>query len=853
MLGVQWRPQPLPLLAGGWCAGLVLADLGWLARDPALLIGAALLGLASRSRVRRFAAPWLGTCVMLCAGAGAIDGGLARSLDRRLAASFEAVVEATVCGRRTTAWSVAVTLCGVTAVGAADAAPPRRVLLLEPVASPAAQELGALHSGQRIRAWLRLRPLEGLRNPGGRADARRLQRRGIGALASLTHPSLFVRVSGRDDPLRSASPLLRLSGRVDRWRARIAERLSAGGPGSALVRALAVGDRSGLAEDTRAAFAALGISHLLAVSGLHLALVTAALHQLGLQLLTRASRLAARSDLRAVSLLLAATGASLYALLCGFEIPVRRALVFVWVVVASLAIGRAVRPLQVVSLAALVVLLVEPAALFELGPQLSFAVTAAFLAMRATRPGAEGASWLSVSWRARLLLGVRESLAASAVAVAIAGPILALHGLGTGLDALWMNSLAIPWTAFVLLPSALIAAVATLHDSLPLADLAVHAAARIGGLTIEAVHTIAALRSVESIRAPVAPWVAGVAMVVAMGTLVSRRTRVRVALALAIGLWLRLAPPRGEGPPPPRVVMFDVGQGDALLVEGERAALLVDAGRAVPGRFDLGESTVLPALRALGVDRLEVVVASHADLDHRGGLPAILRAMPVDELWLPSGGRSDDGFAELLRVAGESAVVVVELSRESPRRVVGDMTVDVLWPPAHDGGGSRNDRSLVLQVEVAGRRLLLTGDLGADAERRLLESAAPVAVDILKVAHHGSASSTSDELLQAIAAEVALVSAPCGGRMGLPSVEALGRLDRAGAQIWWTGRDGAILGSLQPSERARRSDAGSGAPSGLEVHGWAEARSCQPPSNSLSPRQRARSFASPQSESSPSD
>jgi competence protein ComEC len=257
-------------------------------------------------------------------------------------------------------------------------------------------------------------------------------------------------------------------------------------------------------------------------------------------------------------------------------------------------------------------------------------------------------------------------------------------------------------------------------------------------------------------------------------------------------------------------MLLDVGQGDAVLVQGRRGALLVDAGLAVPDGPDLGAAVVVPALRALGVARLDLVVASHADLDHRGGLPAVLRTFPVDRLWLPHGAVGDPGFAELLAAARGAGVPVVEQGAGGRPLAVGDLRVEPLWPPPGELAGSRNDRSLTLRIDVAGRRVLLPGDLEAGAEARLLAAGADLRADVLKLGHHGSRTSSSAAWLAAVGAEVAIVSAPHAGRFGMPHPEVVERTRGAGAALWWTGRDGAVLIGLEPVLHVRGWRAGAG-------------------------------------------
>jgi len=399
----------------------------------------------------------------------------------------------------------------------------------------------------------------------------------------------------------------------------------------------------------------------------------------------------------------------------------------------------------------------------------------------------------------------------SATAIAATAPVLAGHGLGTSPFGLLANVAAVPWTAAVLLPGSLLASAEAWL--LPGASLALPGLARIAEASLDAAGRIAGALPVAGASAPGA---AGLALAVGLAALAlrARRTLMRAALAAAVCGALSAAPPADVSPPAPRAVVLDVGLGDAVIVQGRRGALLVDGGWALPDGADLGRSVVVPALRALGVRRLDAAVATHADLDHRGGLGSVLRALPVGELWLPAGGGDD--LAPLRAQAARLGIPVRELRRGDRVGPLGELEVEVLWPPEPTGiapAASRNDASLVLRVETAGTRLLLTGDVGAATEAALLASGSPLRADVLKVAHHGSAGSSSAAFLAAVAPRWALVSAPCGGR--LPSARTLARLQAAGAEVAWTGRDGALrvgLGARGPDVRSAPRRAGCQAP-----------------------------------------
>jgi competence protein ComEC len=205
---------------------------------------------------------------------------------------------------------------------------------------------------------------------------------------------------------------------------------------------------------------------------------------------------------------------------------------------------------------------------------------------------------------------------------------------------------------------------------------------------------------------------------------------------------------------------------------------------------------VAPALAALGVRRLDLLVVTHADLDHRGGAPAVLEQIPVAALWLPWGARADPGFEPLLAAAAARGVAVSERGALSPALRAGDLLVEPLWPPPGAQHASRNDRSLAVRITAGGRRVLLPGDLEAEAEARLIATGRDLRAEVLALPHHGSRSSSTPRFLAAVAPAVALVSAPCHGRFGMPHPEVLARAQRASASVWWTGRDGALVVGL---------------------------------------------------------
>jgi competence protein ComEC len=213
-----------------------------------------------------------------------------------------------------------------------------------------------------------------------------------------------------------------------------------------------------------------------------------------------------------------------------------------------------------------------------------------------------------------------------------------------------------------------------------------------------------------------------------------------------------------------RVTVLDVGQGDAIVVETpDGRAIVIDAGAGGPWRLDAGERAVAPFLWNRGVLALHATLATHADIDHAGGMAALHRLFAVTERW-------DDAAR--------------------PRSVGGAL----LTPIAPDvPGGRRNDRAIMLRVELGLASVLLASDVEAAGERALLEAGVPLGATVLKVGHHGAATSSTAPFLAAVRPTVAIVSVGARNPYGHPDAGALARLTAAGARVYRTDRDGAVL------------------------------------------------------------
>jgi competence protein ComEC len=277
------------------------------------------------------------------------------------------------------------------------------------------------------------------------------------------------------------------------------------------------------------------------------------------------------------------------------------------------------------------------------------------------------------------------------------------------------------------------------------------------------------------------------------------RIAARLGLLACIGAILTgVGSPVGPGMAPSgvRLTMFDVGQGDALLLQsrGGRTLMIDSGGVGFDGAaFDIGGRVLAPALWARGVRRLESLAITHGDPDHVGGAPSLIRDFTPAQVWQGIPVPGHPASAALAAAAADTgAAAEVRLAGWAQR--LDGARLRVLHPPPADWERVRvrNDDSIVIEIVYGDVAMLLTGDISAAVEETLISMLTPARIRILKVAHHGSRTSTGQALVDVWRPTIALISCGRGNRFGHPVPEVLQRLESAGARIYRTDRDGQI-------------------------------------------------------------
>jgi competence protein ComEC len=252
---------------------------------------------------------------------------------------------------------------------------------------------------------------------------------------------------------------------------------------------------------------------------------------------------------------------------------------------------------------------------------------------------------------------------------------------------------------------------------------------------------------------------------------------------------------------------LDVGQGDAAVLRADRSHwLVVDAGPAGFGHA-AGERVVLPYLERRNARGVSLLL-SHGHLDHYGGTSSLLESGRIDRLVLAASERNREWTLPLLAEAEATACELVWLAR-GDMLTVGELKLHCLWPEQDGDDFGSNDRSLVLRGGPVGREILITGDLELEGELALLAQHDSISATVLKVAHHGSETGTSEQFLNRLGGRWALISCGVGNRYGHPGPATMGRLERAGWELLRTDERGAIRLRWRPSaielSSARRS------------------------------------------------
>ena len=615
--------------------------------------------------------------------------------------------------------------------------------------------------GETWQFELRLRRPRGFSNPGGFDYEGWLFRQGIGATGYVVNGSKNFR---RDD-----RPVDRVSQLRQRFVARVREHLPEDAA-AAVLMAVGVGGRHFITREQWQRYAATGVSHLMAISGLHIGLAAGGVFFLSWIVLALVCR---RSNIRDRAALIAAIAAFAYAELSGFAVPAQRALLMTVIFVFAGLIRRQVSAARLLAICAVVILLCDPLAVLAPGFKLSFAAVAIlFWHLRVTQVPQfvidnrligtiVNAGRRLTSTQSALLFGLFPLTALLFDRVAVVAPIV--------------NLLALPVFYFVTVPACLL------------------------GLIMDG-----PLQPAGNIALDVAHWSIGVVLWLVRHAAdlpfasfyIARPQGLYVVVFLSVSFW-SLLPPGWPGrqlalvaalatilyrpqPPPQACIdlhVLDVGQGLALVLQTHTRTAVFDAGPSFRGGADTGRLVLVPFLRSKGIDALDMLIVSHADQDHAGGVRSLTEELEVARLL---GGESLDD------------IDMPQQHCQARKRWRWDGIDFAIVHPSELGRWKGNNASCVLEVRIANHTVILTGDIESPVETLLARNGAISQADIVLIPHHGSRTSSSDLFVSTVRPKVAIVSAGFENRWGFPKEDIVSAWSNAGAEVLNTATSGAI-------------------------------------------------------------
>jgi len=605
-------------------------------------------------------------------------------------------------------------------------------------------------AGQHWAFTVRLKPPHGSLNPGGFDYERWLFTENIGATGHI-RPYPAPVLLGQDPPWRNVEVIRQIIG----------DRLAAAMSDSGLIKALTIGDGSGISQAQWAVFRKTGTIHLIVISGSHIGLIAGLVYFLVLKcwawtgwLTWSPQRVAAGA---------AVLVGTFYAALAGFSVPSQRAVVMLMVIMLAIIQQRHVRPFNTLAVALVAVLLYDPLSVLSPGFWLSFLAVAVIVYAVAGRLGKAGyvAEALKINWVTSLGLS----------------PLLLWFFQQVSLCSPLANFIAVPVIGLLIVPLALLAVL--LLFMLPdlakflLLSLDYVLQGLLWLLTKIAMLPLATVNHPQPSYSALLFAAAGLLLLLAPKGIPNRW------LGLVMLLPMAVAEPKKPAVGTMEMTLLDVGQGLAVAVQTANHWLVYDTGAKFSAESDSGSTVLIPFFSLHGVTKLNSVIISHGDNDHIGGAASLLQAIPTDQL-LTSAPQQLNDYAPTVCKAGQSWTW--------------DEVSFTILSPGPQPFASDNDNSCVLKITANHGSVLLTGDIERTAESWLLEQyGEKLQSEILIAPHHGSKTSSSGSFLQAVKPSTVLIPSGYRNPFGHPHAKVLGRYREINTTWLNTADSGAII------------------------------------------------------------
>ncbi len=655
--------------------------------------------------------------------------------------------------------------------------------------------------GDRIRFLCKLYPPRGFHNPGGFSYERYLSFERVDAIAFLSEEKIWAKIGeGYHNPF-----LLIVEG----WRERIRQFLEreAGIPYSAIFQALVLGEQGMIPEEVKEYFIVTGIAHLLAISGDHLGIVGLLSFSIFIWIFKRFEWIILSISIKRLAAGLTIPCIILYTLIAGSGISVIRATIMVVTFLLSIIFQRERNLLHTLALSAFIILLFSPPSLFDVSFQLSFLSVLSILYLVPKILKAERVEEIplppTVSWKEKIWRYLKISLLVTGTAILGTAPFVSLHFNRISLIGVFTNIFAIPWVGFFIVPISLMASMLSFLFY-PLATFLISINQFLAKILLTVVELCASIPHASIfVSTPTAFEIVLFYSLLGISVHLRRRKNFKYIFLTIIFIFIidfsywnfKDLFKRDLS-----LTFIDVGHGDSILIEfpkGKR--MLIDGGGLPKDDFDIGKNVVAPFLWKKKIKRIDILVLTHPDPDHLKGLNFIASQFSIGQFWESGLKISSESYNELEKTLLKRNIKRFSLNEASSPKNINGVEITVINPPKIYYPGVPflnpsyiNNHSLVLKLKYKKISILLLGDIEHEAELRISRRDDLARVDILKVPHHGSLSSSNETFLERVRPAYAIFSTSERTRGKLPHPDVLRRYERLGSKILRTDRDGAI-------------------------------------------------------------
>ncbi len=557
-----------------------------------------------------------------------------------------------------------------------------------------------------------------------------------------------------------------------------------------VMKALLIGDMADIPQEVKDAYSRTGVNHILSISGFHVGIIALVLFQLWFAVSRIFPATLLYLNFRRFAQATSIPLIIYYMFLSGAAPATARSVLMLGLLTIALMLERETDAVNSLALAAFALLLINPANLYDISFQLSFLSLWGITVITPLLAGCFATT--ARGWRYNISLFTCASIAAVTVTLL---PV-AYYFQQSSLTGIISNFFIVPLLGY--------GAVVTGFSALPFIWLSPVIAGYLlktaGFLTTASNRTIALLDKIPTLPLYIPTTAEIIIFLLALLFItIIRNNRSKTLTILSVPLLLVSLhqTPANDDDYALRMDFLSVGQGESTLITfADKRRMLIDGGGALhEGGWDIGKQLLLPTLKRLGVQRIDYLVLSHSHPDHLQGVVAVAAELPIGEFW-ESGLNSGEEYRKLMKILEQRKIPVKKITNAATDMEISGVTVRCLHPfSGEDQGAADNDMnetSLVLRFSSGKLSALFTGDIGFTTELKLLKNRDSLSSTLLKVPHHGSRYSSSQEFITAVSPKIAVISAGYNNSFGLPAAETLQQLSIKRISIFRTDLDGTI-------------------------------------------------------------